>query len=103
MALTISKRRQAVRDLEECFVFIADDNIEVALSFLIAAERSLDELSRFPFLGKAYEVGEFPNENRRVWHVSGYTHYLLFYEVTASAIDLIRVLHSSGDVDDLLV
>lgn len=102
MALTILKRPQAARDLEECFVFIAEDNIDAAVSFLIAAERSLDELSRFPFLGKAYEVGESLNENYRVWHVSGFTHYLLFYEVTELAIDLIRVLHSSRDIEDQL-
>ena len=102
MVLDISKRPQAARDIEDCFVFIAEGNIDAAVNFLIATEHSLNELARFPFLGKSYEVGELSNKNRRVWHVSGFTHYLLFYEVTASSVDLIRVLHSSRHIEDLL-
>ena len=44
MPLQIFKRPQAERDIEECFVYITEDNLDIAVSFLGAIEGSLEKL-----------------------------------------------------------
>lgn len=99
MAFSVNKRPQAERDIESCFVYIGSGNVDAAISFLVSVEASLENLSRFPYLGKQFETSVPNNQNMRVWHVRGYTHYLMFYEIKETTIDLIRLLHSSRDID----
>ncbi|MEO6393252.1 MAG: type II toxin-antitoxin system RelE/ParE family toxin [Pyrinomonadaceae bacterium] len=101
MTFRILKRPQAERDIEECFVYIGDDNVEIALLFILAVEQSLDELSRFPSLGKTCEFQNEQLQTMRGWHVKGYEDYLLFYLVNADSIELVRLLHSARDIDML--
>jgi toxin ParE1/3/4 len=102
MQLNVSKRFQADRDIEECFVYIAEGNLDVAVSFLVAVETTLDELARFPLPGKARRSIDPRLEEMRVWRVRGYEKYLLFYIVTNEKLELVRVLHSSRDIESIL-
>lgn len=99
--LEVSKRPQAARDIEEYFVYIGEDNFDAAVNFLIAVEDGLAELSRFPYLGKVDDTVHEPMNNRRIWHVRGHLHYLLLYQITNDSIDLIRVIHSSRDLESI--
>lgn len=72
MTLKILKLPQAERDIEECFVHIAEDNLEIGLIFLEAFEKSVEQLAKFPFLGKALELKNDEFREMRVWHVTGY-------------------------------
>ncbi len=99
MTFRIFKRPAAERDIEECFVYIAEDDLDIGISFLVAIEESLDQLSRFPFAGR---VKDFPNEKLadiRIWYVKGFENYLIFYMVGENEIDLVRVLHGARDID----
>ena len=102
MAFNIFKRPQADRDIEECFVFIAENNLEAALKFLIAVEDSLEELSRFPMIGKEGRHRDERLFSYRIWRVRDHYSYLLFYKVTAESIELFRVLHGSRDIESIL-
>ena len=97
----IFKRPQAERDIEECFVFIAEDNLDTGVYFLAAVENSLEQLAEFPLLGKQRNFSDKRFQNVRMWHVKGYESYLIFYNVTETAIEVIRVLHGSRDIEDL--
>ena len=101
MTHKIFKRPRAERDIEECFVYLAQDNVDIGISFLAAVETSLKRLAKFPLVGKQRE---FPNKQLRdvrMWHVKGYENYLVFYTVTERTIEVIRVLHGSRDIERL--
>lgn len=97
----ITKRPQAERDIEECFVYIAEDDLDTGVYFLAAVEDSLERLAEFPHLGKQRTFTDKRFQNIRMWRVTGFESYLIFYRVEESAIEVIRVLHGSRDIEDL--
>ena len=101
MTYHIFKRPQAERDIEECFVYIAEDNLDAGVVFLVAVEDSLEQLARFPLLGKTRTFQNKQFQNIRMWKVKGYENYLVFYVVSEDTIQVIRVLHSSRDIEAL--
>ncbi len=101
MAFNVSKRPQADRDIEECFVFIAEGDLDGAVKFLVAVEDSLDELSRFPMLGREGRHRDGRLLGYRIWKVRGYDNYLLFYQLRADTVELFRVLQSSRDIESI--
>ena len=103
MSYEIFKRPQAERDIEECFVRIAEDNLDIGVYFLVAADDSLEQLAKFPLLGKQRESQNKQFENMRMWHVKGYENYLIFYAVDdiKETIEVIRVLYASRDIKDV--
>lgn len=99
MSLPILKRPQAERDIEECFVFIAEDNLDIGVTFLVAVEDSLEQLSRMPLIGKTKRFRTV--KNLRMWAVKGFDSYLIFYLVNEDSIELVRLLHGARDIDGL--
>jgi len=97
----IFKRPQAERDIEECFVFIAEDNLDTGVYFLAAVEDSLEQIAKYPLIGKQRNFADKQFQNVRMWRVKGFESYLIFYAVTENQIEMIRVLHSSRDIEDL--
>jgi plasmid stabilization system protein ParE len=59
MTYNVVKRPATERDIEECFVHIAEDALDIGIEFLIAVETSLERLAEFPLIGKAKT---FPND-----------------------------------------
>lgn len=101
MSYRIFKRPQAERDIEECFVFIAEENLDTGVYFLVAVEESLEQLAKFPLIGKQSEFQNKQFEDMRMWHVKGYENYLIFYTVIEETIEVIRVLYASRDIKDV--
>lgn len=101
MTHQILKRPQARRDIEECFVHIAENDLDIGVHFLAAVEDSLDQLAAFPFLGKVREFQNKRLDQIRSWHVKGFEAYLILYTVTEETIDVIRVLHGARNIDQI--
>ena len=101
MIYQIFKRPQAERDIEECFVFIAEENLDAGVYFLVAVEDSLEQIAKFPEIGKKREFQDKRFENLRMWRVKKYENYLIFYKVTEDRIEMVRLLHGSRDIEDL--
>ena len=101
MAYEIYKRPQAVRDIEECFVYIAEENLDIGVYFLAAVEESIERLADLPQLGTKRDFQNKRFENIRMWQVKKYEKYLIFYEISENRIEIIRVLHASRDLDDV--
>lgn len=51
MAFDIYKRPQAARDIEECIVYISEDNLDTGVYFLVAVDDAIEQLTQFPKLG----------------------------------------------------
>ncbi len=94
----VVKREQAKRDIEECFVFIAEDELDIAINFLVRAEETFDLLAEMPFLGSLKEFRSQKLRNLRTWHVKGFDDYLIFYRPTENGVEVFRVLHAKRDI-----
>ena len=101
MTLRVFKRPQAIDDIEECFVYIAKDNIEIGFGFLSAVEGSVKQLVKFPHLGKSRKFQHKQLRELRMLRVKGFENSLVFYHVTENTIEVIRVLQGSRDIDNL--
>jgi len=67
MTFSIFKRPQAERDIEECFVFIAEENLDAGVYFLVAIEESIEQLAKFPLIGKKMEFRSPQFKELRNW------------------------------------
>lgn len=97
MSYTIEKSVQATRDIEEAFVYIADDNLDVAIKFLVNVEDSLDMLTAHPFIGSNRHFQATKLNHLRIWRVKGFESYLIIYAVEDERIKLMRVINAKRD------
>ena len=89
----INKLPRARSDFDEIWDYIADDSETRADSFIDKIDKSLRTLSKNPRIGRLRdELGEclysFPIGR-----------YLIFYRVITGGIEVVRVLHSSRDIN----
>jgi toxin ParE1/3/4 len=82
-------------DLRLIWVYVAQHNVAAADRLIDKFERTLQSLSRHPFMGEAvpqYRLGlrRFSVEN-----------YVLFYEPIKGGVRLVRVLHGARDINEL--
>ena len=101
MSYEIRKKPQAERDIEECFVYIGEENLDIAVHFLVAVEDSIEAIGRNPFIGKQREFRNLKIKNLRLWLVKDFANYQIYYTVGAEIIEIIRVLHGARDLEDI--
>lgn len=94
----IIKRPAAKQDLIEQADFIAQDNLEAALRFLDAAEKTFDQLARLPRIGKSRKV-KSQVFGVRQFPITGFEKYLVFYRQIRGGIEILRVLHGARDLN----
>jgi plasmid stabilization system protein ParE len=66
MNLEIRKKPQAERDIEECFVYIAEDNLDSGVYFLVAVEETIELIGKNPFVGSIREFKNSQMKNLRM-------------------------------------
>jgi toxin ParE1/3/4 len=99
MSRRILKRPQAEHDIEDCFVYIAEDNPDKGIGFLANLESELTRLGDFPQLGTKLKFGDAQLQNIRMWRVRGYENFLIFYRADEKSIEIIRVLHHARNIE----
>lgn len=101
---SIWKREAAKRDLVEIWVWYAENGgTEVADRFLAASEFTLQTLSTHPEMGFSLILRSAELQGMRRFPVSdGFERILLFYFPLPTGVDLVRVVHGSRDLDQLL-
>ena len=81
---------RALRSLDNIGDYIARDDPKRARTFVHAVFRKVDDLERFPFLGRASEwpdVREFVVDK----------HYLVSYRVRRDVIEVLQVWHTAQE------
>ena len=101
MARRIFKRPQAERDIEDCFVYIAKENLNAGLRLLEAVESDLKRLAEFPELGTKRKFRNQRFQHIRIWRIEKYKHHLIFYEITEDRVEVVRLLYASRDIENL--
>lgn len=98
----VEKRPQALRDLAEIAVYLAEEsgNDELAFRFLASAESSFADLAAMPEMGATREYKDPALTNLRMWRVSGFPNHLIVYcPLGAGGIEVVRVLHAKRDIE----
>ncbi|SJM94021.1 type II toxin-antitoxin system RelE/ParE family toxin [Crenothrix polyspora] len=90
------KRPEAENDLDEIWWYIAQDSPNNADIFLDRIQKSCESLANYPHMGISRD--ELKSNLRS--HPVG--NYLIFYFPIADGIDIVRVLHGSCDIENLL-
>ena len=98
----IKKTPRAEEDLIEIWVYLAEDNIVAADRVYNAIEETLRILVSSARMGTMY-VSENPQlSGIRIFPVNHYQKYLIFYRPIRNGIEVIRVLHSARDIENVL-
>jgi toxin ParE1/3/4 len=99
----ISTRPRADEDLIRAYATIADDDLEAADRFLDAVRASFERLAALPRMGSPRRVRSPELAGLRMGRVAGFPRFLIFYFALDDGIDVVRVLHSSQDIDAILL
>ncbi len=103
MTGNVHKSRIALRDLDKIADYIQrKGRPKQAIRFLKAAESTFHRLVTVPNFGTAYEPAKPRFAGLRYCPVGRYKSYVVFYRPTPDGIEVLRVLHSSRDLEDLL-
>ena len=100
--MTIIKRPQAVIDVIEQADYLSQvADPATADRFLEATETAFAELEQMPYIGSVYTTSQKNLAGLRQWHIKGFPRYIVFYLPTDIEIFIVRILHSSRDLDIL--
>ncbi len=98
----VNKRPIVIRDLIEQATYIAEDNLDAAERFLVAAEETFQLLGRMPGMGKRCKFSSPQLLGIRQYAIKGFKNYLIFYRATDSEVEVLRVLHGARDLEAIL-
>ena len=99
MSLQIIEASEAVSDVMAAGHIAAQSNPIVSGKFLNAVKSAYREIVDMLGVGtlRGYKQPEF--NGMRMWRVSKYPRYLIFYVTTGTDLIILRVLHGSQDID----
>lgn len=98
---SVERSVQFKRDVEEIFVFIAEDNMDAGIRFLDSVEIGSALLAEHPMIGSPRDFEISKLRNIRIWPVKGFESYLVFYiaEPLIKRVRLLRLIDSRRDLD----
>ncbi|MEM6656239.1 MAG: type II toxin-antitoxin system RelE/ParE family toxin [Planctomycetota bacterium] len=100
MHFSVRTSNQAELDIAEAAEYLSRDSIDTALRFVDAVDQTADLLAANPLLGEAYTHPRFASLRFRP--LTGFRSHLVFYQVQADGILIIRVLQGSRDLPEVL-
>jgi len=103
MTPRISVLPAAERDLEDNTGYLASEaSLETALRFYDAAAATAEKIARMPGMGALWTSSRSRLADLRVCRVDGFGAYVIFYRLADDGIEIVRVLHGSRDIDNVL-
>jgi len=101
--MAIFRLGQANRDLVRIGAYLDEAaGAIVAERFLIAAEAAFAKLESMPYLGSLSQHLPSRFADVRIWSISGFRKYLIFYRRVTDGIEVMRVLHGMRDLRAIL-
>ena len=98
----IYKSPLAETDIIDIAVHIANNNPDAAERFLKATEETFAFLVSMPLTGHIILFKNSRAKNVRVWSVQNFDRFLIFYRPVEDSIEIIRLLHTSRDIEAIL-
>ena len=97
MSLRVVYERLARQDIDEHADSIAEERPLSALESVDAIERDVARLAERLALGSPRAFQHRRLAGIRMWVLTGFRNYLLFYRVAGDALQVLRVLHAAQD------
>ena len=94
---------RASQDLDESFVYIAQNNPNAALRFFDATRQTVAKLAQMSGIGRLYPVKNSRLNGLRRFPVKGFENYVIFYLSFLDHIEIVRILHASRDLEEVLI
>ena len=94
MAKSVKWLRKALKNLEQTYDYVAETNVDAAIAIVLRIQAATDQLSEFPMMGRTGRI----DGTREL--VIANTPYIVIYRVKGSAVEVLRVLHSSRKYPD---
>jgi toxin ParE1/3/4 len=94
--LSVVRTDQAETDLAEILDYLEERNPQAAERFATAIDDRCSLLSQLPLMGRSREELS-PGLRSLVVE-----HYVLFYRVKATAVEVLRILHGARDIDTIM-
>ena len=82
--------------------YIAQRNRAAGFRFQEAAERAFNLLASMPELGSEWLTSRERHVGIRIWTIRGFKKYVIIYRPIEDGIEVLRVVHGSRDLDQLL-
>ena len=101
MARRLVRRRAADDDIAEQLEYLAGRRPETARRYASALEKSFEHIRLMPEIGALRWYGSRLG-TVRMWPVPKFSRFLVFYQVTRTTVEVIRVLHSARDAPQVL-
>ncbi|MBX3245101.1 MAG: type II toxin-antitoxin system RelE/ParE family toxin [Acidobacteria bacterium] len=100
MNFSIERSEQFLRDAEELFVFLAEEDIDIALRFMSSLESSSMLLGKHPIIGSPRDFTNKALHGLRSWPVKGFESYRIFYlvEEKLKRVRILRLIDSRRDL-----
>jgi toxin ParE1/3/4 len=92
---------EALQDLEEQFDYLAKHNADAARLFLDSWQETFDDLAAMPSMGARRDFGGPKYPGLRTWPMRGFRKILVFYESMNTELTVLRVLHTSRDIETI--
>ena len=89
-------------DVDGAAFFIAQDSVEAALRFYDAVDQTFRHIRDHPTRWPRYELDHPKLANVRKRAVVGFQNYLVFYQIDADVVAVIRVLHGARDIPSVI-
>jgi toxin ParE1/3/4 len=88
---------QAWQDALDIVRYIASDNPDASARFVPALEATCAQLVALPGMGSVRNFVQAELQGVRVFPVTGFEHYLIFYSTTRRHVRVLRILHAAHD------
>ena len=104
MSLGYSIRPKADLDIDEIADYLTEQSsLNMALKFLSEAHRSFALIASQPGIGWRCKMGNSRLKTVRIFRVSApFEDYLIFYKPQGKRIEILRLLHGSQNLENLL-
>jgi toxin ParE1/3/4 len=102
MTKRIILRPKASQDVDDHFAYVAENNFEAALQFFDSARLTIAQLAKMPGMGSLYLVENPRLQGLRKWAVKDFKKYLIFYFERDDAIEVVRILYATRDINSIL-
>jgi toxin ParE1/3/4 len=98
----ILKRQRAILSINEQTDWIIEENPEAAIKFVESVESSFSLLEKNPEIGRSLATFSRRLIGVRIWKVSNFEKYLIFYRPIEEGIEVLDVIHGARDLPTIL-
>ena len=97
LPLPLDIAEEARYDIAEIVFYFAEQAPEVVGRFYQALNKTFHQLASAPNLGERCRFRNPKTKGMRVWQVSGFSNYLIFYCPKDDELQILRVFHGARD------